>query len=567
MSAELTRPHRAARGALSLNVARADRWLVALWIALLLLVTAIPYWYAERRAAASGMHFNGVLINIPDNMQYWSWMRDHRDALVIPNRLTSEPNDPALFNLLWLMLGRIEQATGMSEAAIYQVLRVAGSGAFLVALWWFLGLIVPRRNERWAGFALISLGGGLGWIWVIDKYLNGLSDLRMPFHLYVSEPNTFFNVLAFPHFLAAAALILAVFGCFLKAERGDGRIWYAVATAAALFLGVQHAYDLIMIYAILGIYTLLRFAQAGRIRWDLFWGLGAVGLLSFPPAGYFVYITTQNPLWREVLDQFSNAGVFTPSPFGLLILLGLPFIISLIYGAILLRRGAWRAARHADASPAATFIWVWAIVGFALLYIPADFQIHMLNPYQIPLGILAIWALRELAGRVPWKLAGRKVGFTTLAGLLLVLCLPTTAYLWTWQMLDMRATERPFFIQADEVAALEWLEQRDSERAVVLAGLELGQFVPAYTSHRSVLAHWAMTAHFYERRDDVQRFFDGATGADERRRLLAELGVQYVLYGSEERALGNYNPAGDVLLEPVFDTPTVQIFAVTGSGD
>lgn len=561
MSAEVTSTHPNARAQAPALARIGDGWLVAIWIAALLLITALPYWYAERRAAANGQVFSGIVVNIPDNMQYWSWMRDHRTALLIPNRLTSEPNEPALFNLLWLGLGQVQRLTGWNEGAIHQLLRVGGSTAFLAALWWFIGLILPRRGERWAAFGLISLGGGLGWVWVIEKYVNGLSDVRMPFHVYVSEPNTFFNVLAFPHFLAAAALILVVFGCFLKAERGAGWGWYGLAAGAALLLGVQHAYDLVMVYAILGVYTLLRFAQARRIRWDLFWGLGAIGFISSPPAAYFVYITTQNPLWREVLAQFANAGVFTPSPLGLLILLGLPLIVTLAYGVALLRRGAWRDAFKAGATPTPDmFLWVWAVVGFGLLYIPADFQIHMLNPYQVPLGLLAVRALVEWAGR-PGQ-ARRLATFSALALLLIGACLPVNLYLLAWRGLDMHAMERPYFLTRDEAAGLAWLEARDDERAVVLASLDFGQRVPALTSHRSVLAHWAMTAHFYERRDDVARFFDATTAPAERTAILRDLDVRYVVHGDDERALGAYEPASDPLLELAFDSPSLQIYRV-----
>lgn len=570
LSQSSTRPRRLALGGLV-----ADRWLLGVAIVGLLLLTALPYLYGSWRAQQSGTHFVGVLINIPDNMQYWSWLRDHRSALVIPNRLTSEPNDPALFNVLWLVLGQIERLTGLEEPQVYQILRVVGSAAFLVSLWWFVGLLMPKRIERWAAWALATLGGGLGWIWVVEKYLSGLADVRFPFHLYVSESNTFFNILAFPHFLMAAAFILAVLGFYWLGERGRGWGYYALATVAAVLLGVQHAYDLIMVYAILGIYTLLRFAQARRILWGPFWGLAAVGFISFPPAGYFLYITTQNPLWIEVLDQFSNAGVFTPSPLGLLVLLGFPFMATIVYGALLLRSGAWRHAftPAGDAGDQVDlFLWTWAVVGFGLLYIPADFQIHMLNPYQVPLALLTIQALVKLADHLRAAARGKEQGapsligrlssFPALAGLMLLATLPVNLYLITWQMSEMHKLERPFFISADEYAGLNWLEARDSERAVVFSGLDYGQYVPAMTSHRAVLAHWAMTAHFYDRRDDVARYFDAATSPAERAAMLERLGVRYVVYGREERALGGFNPASDPTLELAFDRAEIQVFAV-----
>src|SRR5262249_7685982 len=137
-------------------------------------------------------------------------------------------------------------------------------------------------------------------------------------------------------------------------------------------------------------------------------GLAAVGLLSFPPAGYFTLLTTRNPLWKEVLGQFDNAGAFTPSLPHLVILLGLPFIVTLIYGLtslISLRKTGNRQTENQGIQSGSQFsvlgsgfLWVWAVVGFGLLYIPTDFQIHMLNPYQVPLALLCARALWHWLG-------------------------------------------------------------------------------------------------------------------------------------------------------------------------
>lgn len=541
-----------------------DGWLVVLWIAALMVITGLPYLYGYMSAPPNRTYI-GVMLDVPDTMQYWSWMRDHRTQLVIANRLTSEPNDPALFNVLWLIMGRIERVSGLSESTLFQLLRIVAGSGFLAILWWFCGLFFTKRNERWAVYALISVGGGLGWVWVIDKYLNGLADVRFPLDLYVFEPNTFLNLLAFPHFLAAAMLILMIFGFFLQAERSGNWRWYAAATATALYLGVQHAYDLLPVYIILGVYVLLQFVRARRILWDRFWGLGAVGLLSFPPAGYFTFLTTQNPLWREVLKQFANAGVYTPNPLHLFLLLGIPYCVMVVYGMVLL----WRIATKQLHNPFAPlrdtptspdlFLWTWALVGWGLLYIPTDFQIHMLNPYQIPVGLLAVRAVldwRERATTVApdirrWALM-----------VLLVLALPINFYIFAWRFTELKRAEKPYYLTSAEVAALDWLEAHDAERAVVLSGEEMGKFIPAYTDHRAVLGHWAMTAQFFKRRDDVNRFFNATTSKADRSQILQQLGVRYVFYGAEEQSLGDYNPELDPVLREAFSSLDVEIFEV-----
>jgi hypothetical protein len=63
----------------------------------------------------------------------------------------------------------------------------------------------------------------------------------------------------------------------------------------------------------------------------------------------------------------------------------------------------------------------------------------------------------------------------------------------------------------------------------VLAPLELGQFVPNLGQSRAVVAHWAMTVRYFERRDAAARFFARDTPDEEREALLAREGVTLVV--------------------------------------
>lgn len=554
-------------------------WLpLAAFVAGLLLFTAVPYAYGYLRAPA-GTAFQGIAFNVPDIAQYWSWLRDHQTALLVPNRMTAEPNDPAFFNTLWLVLGQIQRFTGWSEAAIYQLLRLVGATAFLLTLWWFVGLFTATPRARWTAYLLATLGGGLGWIWVVEKYLSRISDVRFPLDLYIVEPNSFFALMTLPHLVVAAAMIMGIFGCFLLAERrGDDPRLYGAATGVALLLGLSHAYDLIMIYAVLGAYVLTQFIAARRILWGRFWGLAAVGLLSFPPAGYFTYLTSRSELWKEVLAQFDNAGIFTPNLLHIPILLGVPFVITVVYGLSLLWRrfGGSRRQESPAREPAidgptpalsSHFLWVWTIVGFGLLYIPTDYQIKMLNPYHVPLALLATEAVgRWLEGRRRVG-PGRRPAFAArhsalIMALLVAVSLPTNIYLWGWRMLELSRGQAPFFLTDGQVSALDWLDARSEERAVVLSGIDLGQYVPALTAHRAFLAHWAQTVRFYEKRSDVERFFAAQTSPAERHALLERYGVDYVLHGPEERELGGFDPATDAALRPVFTAGDTVVYTV-----
>lgn len=516
------------------------RWplLVALLLALL---TTLPYVYALLSTPADRV-YTGLMLDAPDTLQYFSWLRDHHTALLVPNRMTSQPNDPALFNLLWLVLGQLQRFTGWSNAAIFQVLRLIGGAGLLWTTWWFFGLTARSDRTRGWAWALASCGGGLGMVWVIDKYARGLADVRYPFDLYVAEPNTVLSLLGYPHFLVAGALMVAIFGAALRAVRGGWR-WWIAAAVCGLVLSLQHAYDLLTLAAVFGLWIGLITLRQRAIPWRIVGGAAVVGLVASPPAAYFTWLTSRDPLWRAVLSQFSNAGVWTPNPPHLIILLGVPLLLALL-GLLGLRRVR-------DRSDGELLVYAWAIAGLGLIYLPVNFQIHLLNPLQVPLALLAVWAVERQIG--PW--IGRRWPRAQRWAMpaVLLLTLPTNLYLISWRFVELARYDRPYFLRADENAALQWLADRADRQDVVLSELDLGQFVAANTDARAVLAHWAQTVDFYATQRDVDRALDPTTASDQRRLILDRYGVSFVLAT---------DPIDDPALDPVWQQPAAIVYEV-----
>jgi hypothetical protein len=536
----------ASPSATPLSIVRRDYLLLALSIIGLLALTSLPYLYGSLSSPID-RRFMGIVSDVPDTAQYFSWLRAHQQALIVSNLMTPEPNQPAFFNLLWFGLGRLALSTGMSMAACLQLLRLVAGPAFGFALFWLYGSLAEDRRERWLATALVLLGGGVGWVWAVEKYLSGRDGLLYPLDVQVAEPNAFFSLIGFPHFLLAAALLLAIMGLFLVGERTGRMRFYGLAALLALMLGLQHAYDLITIYAVLGSYLLLRWCSRRIFPWRGVVGLTLIGLLSSPPAAYFTYLTSHDPIWRQVLAQFANAGVFTPNPLHLLIVLGPQ--LPLAFAAL---PGLWRRRSDAD-----LLLLAWAVVGFGLLYIPTDFQIHMLNPYQVPLALLAMRTVLRIAA-VPG--AAARLRRAAPAALLLI-AIPVNLYLFGWRFIDLRRHQAPYYLHQDEVAALDWLDRQGGD-AVVLSDETLGQYVPAFTGKRAVLAHWAQTVDYFTKRDEVAHFFDPPTPAAERAALLRRYDVAYVLVGESERrpGLGGALDAAPLVL--VFESPAAVVYRV-----
>ena len=584
-------------------------WRFVAAVAMVVLVlTSLPYVYGYV-ASPPDKHFMGLMLDVPDHGQYLSWWREFQTAVLIPNKLTPEPNEPVFFNLLWWVLAQVSRWTGLGYAPVYQVLRWVAGGSFLWAVYRLIARLVPAdggrmgdggargkagadgghpvvRRRRMA-FLLVASSSGFGWVLVVLKYVAGAwtgGELLFPLDVYVAEGNTFLCILGYPHFALAMTFIALTFEFGLRGWKEQKTRYFVVAGVLALILGWQHAYDLLIIYGIMGVFALLVWWRGRAFPWRLFWGEVIVCALSCSGAIYSVILTTVDPLWEEVLAQFANGYVYTPSPPHLVILFGLPLLLALAaWIGLAWSGGAARNLCHSERSKGVEesleaghrqgrsqwseedlFVMGWFLGGALLNYVPTDFQIHMLNSWQIPMMLLATKGLYDFIAPaiVKWGsgLGERVVRWVAVA--FVVAVLPTNVYLWVWRFLDLARGGYPYYLSTDEVAALEWLDENTEPEDVVLSSLTIGQYIPALSGNTAFLAHWAQTVGFYDKRERVARFFDADVPDDERVETLESFGVDYVLRGPAECALGDYDPENGPWLTLVFSRPQVEVYRV-----
>jgi hypothetical protein len=527
-----------------------ERRFVAAVIALALLISSAPLVYGYL-AAPPDRHFMGIVFNMPDHAQYFAWMRDLARENLAPNRLTPEPNAPAFFNLLWWSVGRLGALTGLDYAALWALLRVVSALALLGAGYAFIRAAVADERQRRLAFGLFTFGGGLGVVWVAVKYLRSLPDAPFPFDTYTAEPNTFFILMAFPHFGLALASVIAMLGLTLTAYRRR-QLRYALAAGVVGFtIGLQHAYDLITVFSVVGLFGLLVWLRDRRFPTFLLKCGMVLAALSAPPAAYISRLVLTDVTWGRKLEQFDNAGAWTPLPWHLPILLGAPFLLALL---------AFRPKMLRSRDDAELFTAAWFVAHFPLVYLPVKFQIHLLLGWQAPIAILAAGALLMIVR--PWlaRRAPRLAGPAVAA--LLGLCVVTNVYMTAWRFLDFSRHEVPYYLAQDEVAALRWLGERTTRADVVLADLDFGQNVPVWSDSRAFLAHWAGTLDFFEKRALAAEVLDPATPAARRAAILDEYAVTYVVVRSQNRPAEALASSSGGRLAPAFRAGDVTIFHV-----
>jgi hypothetical protein len=524
-------------------------------IAAVLVFTSLPYLYGYL-SSPPDKQFMGLMLDVPDHTQYLSWWRGFQSSLLVSNKLTPEPNEPVFFNLLWWVLAQISRWTGLGCAPVYQAFRWIAGGSFLWAAYRLIAHFLPDVSQRRTAFLLVTFSSGLGWVLVVLKYTLAKGELLFPLDVYIAEGNSFLCILGYPHFAFAVAFIALTFELIWRGWKVEQTKHMVIAGVLALLLGWMHAYDLLLIYGVMGTFALLVWLKQRAFPWRLFWGGVIVFALSCSGAVYSVILTTVDPLWEEVLAQFANAGVYSPSPPHMVVLFGFPLIVAAATGIGLACRKQW--------SEGNLFVVGWFLAGTALNYIPTDFQIHMLNSWQIPMMILVTKGLHDFI--VPsvanWRPGlGEKASRWAVTAFVIAV-LPTNLYLWAWRFVDLARHDYPYYLYQDDVATLEWLRDNTSPDSVVLCSLTVGQYVPALSGNTAFLAHWAQTVDFYDKRERAARFFDAEVDDAERLETIQTFGVDYVFYGPAEQALGEYNPATSSLFHLVFSNPKVKVYQV-----
>lgn len=492
------------------------------------------------------------MIDVPDHAQYWSWVTSSRAGFWISNRLTPEPNSASFFNVMMWLLAKVQVATNLGFPGLFQVWRVMGTMVVVLATLAFTHLFLDDQRERWTASWIVLLGSGLGWILVGLKYAMHVETPPWPTAVYVVEPNTFLAILGYPYIAIAQGLLaLSALGVFGFYDSGRRR-FAACAVVSAALLAAFHTYDLISLYALLGVFSLAVIVTRRVVPWRFVGMSAVVFVVSIPIGLYYRSLTTGDPLWREVLAQYANAGVWTPPPLGVLIIAGVPGVLAL-----------WSISNTTWKQPKTLFLWAWVASSLLLVHVPTVYQIKFFTGWQFPLAALSAMAWHRRVH--PWvaEVLTRMVKASPrtrqqVGGVILVvLMLPTSAYLYLWRFLDLSRHQSPFYLQRTELSALEWLSQQSNPRDVVLAPLDVGQFVPSYGNARAFLAHWAGTARYFERRDAVDRFFARDTTDQWRQSLLDDARVTLVVATERPDA---YNPSQSPLFRMVFEAGDVRVF-------
>lgn len=511
---------------------RRQRWIAAACACATALATLVPYVVAGR-LAPQGTAFPGFLLNPIDGFSYLAKMRQGLDgSWLFHLPYAAEQGAGVFLYPYYLLLGHLAGALGAQLIVVLHAARLVAATVMFITLYRALEEFLPDRRWRWYAYGLCLIGGGWGWLAVPFGLV--ASDLSIP------ETTPFLSSYSNAHFpLAAAAFLLAAVAVL---GRGAGRReWWAASAACGAVLALVLPFVLLPAGAVLvtGVALLARMERpanwwAGvRLRLP---ALAAFGAGAAPIAIYDAWILITRPDLAKWTAQNS-----TPSPSPLAYLIGF---------APLLLLGGWAFTRGARRRTSPWLLAGWAAVQLLLLYAPLALQRRLALGVFVPLAALAALGAAELPGG-----RGR-----LLALIIFITAIPSNLVVIAAGLGGVARGES-LLVQSDaEACASAWLETNAASGSLVLAGETHSNRLPAQAAVRVLYGHPFETPDAESERALVLSLYDDVTTLAAAVSALEARGVDYVVYGPEERALGP--AAWPEQLRRVADCGQVGVFEV-----
>jgi len=545
---------------------RLKEWIFPfLFAAVLMALVWIPYHDAYSRES-SGHKFMGLVgeTAIDDNNVYLGLMRQASEGKALfTNNFTPESNSPALFNFLYLSLGRLAGWTGWSLDSVHRGFGAVSILLLVLTAYSFIATAIRRPFYRRFALVLAIFGGGF--LWLDRMLLQPMGVYLRPITSWLVEVNLFHAMIVYPHFIFAAALMTGSLTLLLKSERVR-RFGPAVAGGCyAAVLASSHAFEAVAFLPIAGVYLLLDALGQGRLPGSNRLKCNAI-VLAMPLGMLMInrWMLMQEPIWGDVVARLD---FHTPDPFRLVFGLGASFFIVVLTSEGLLRMERPSGERMAKA---------WVLTVLFLAYVPfINWRWHLLNGIQIPLAILATQGLRRTLIRrilvrrralrrrrsLPRGLwAPPRLAFA-MTVVLLACCLSAGNLFLSYRHEATRVRE-PAFLTAAELSAMGWMDRAVSRDALIFASVAMGNYVPRLSGQRVFLGEDKLTNAYEVREKNVQDFFSEQWDDAKRMGLLKQFRVDYVFYGPDERKLGAYDPSRAEFLTRVYDQDGVQIYQV-----
>jgi len=528
---------------------RRIEWLiVAGCSAALLILAAAPVvdGYLQARPGTEFSGFVGMYHN--DYNSYLAWIRQAADGHTLFKILfTAEPHARRFFHPLFWGMGMTTRVTGVPLITVWYGFHAVGCVLMICGIYAFGARFAGDRTTRVLALILTTTASGFGWLTrpaAYTPWIERAIDLWMPeANVFQSAVTSFFTL---P--IALGLMLWSMIWALRYLE--SGRLREAlIGGGFALALVTVHQYDVVTLFAVLGVWTLL----AERKRWP---GMLLLAAIPLPYVAYSVVLMLRDP----VLSQVSWT-MPVPTVKAHLLGWGLPLLGALAALSMPRVRRDYRNVRLLAA---------WLVVNVALLFLPIEFRRKLIWGLYVPICLLAtmgaVAAGRSLLGGL--RPRPRRLALGAAAAALVVFSAWGSATFYVGLFERNRQFRIGDYLPDSYLEALAWLDDNARDGEVVLATPGIAALVPGRTGNAVFWGHWAQTIDADEKQRFLLSIFSDATvDSNDVLRVLQRNRVRYIV--ADGASAGLYRIPTDPSVyafrpwvRPVFANSTVRVWEV-----
>ena len=405
-----------------------------------------------------------------------------------------------IFNPVSIAIGLTSRLTGIPLVYLFHFFRLLFSISLLLMIYFFISLFFKESFWRIYALAFIVISSGLYWLTIVFNHpiLTDCWDVE----------SSVFSTISVESFLPfAISLMLGIFIYSLKYYEYSNIRYSFYSGFIALLLGTIHPFTLILIYLILGLYSVFLiisfFSFFKKIYIQkmkrIIIHYSIIINISIPIIIFYLYIILVDPVinnYFNISDKFTISIILSDYGFELLLaFIGIFFI--------------YKYKENTFYFPA-----LWLIICLFLILISVPFlkiRMFLLNGLNIPIGILGVYTISKyfsfkLNGKYYFHLKNALKLF--ILTFFLIFFSITNILLYSNHFKELSRKQIPYFLNKDIFLALKWLQDNTQSQDFILSPVEIHQLIPYLTGNRSYSYLDDSEFIAIERKKKIEWFFD-----------------------------------------------------------
>lgn len=471
-------------------------------LAITLVVLAAPYIYAYCNTP-SGKYCTSVLqpagAEVCDANFYISWgpVQAAEKHFLFEDKLNGYTNQRLVFNAYWLVTGYI---AGLLKADTYlfnHIQRLIASSILCLIIFNFLAVFFTDKKYHILAFILVLYSG-----YNLDAYPEGDIFQSMLWEVILPAGYCFF--------------LITIYYCYKTAFISPANVWKAAV--ASLIMGTVYPYATVSVcfimfntFAFLVLTKKMELLQAVK-------NYAIIFLFTIPIVLYDYYIVLTDKRYIEGIATFTSGPLYMFLP---------------AYGLLLAAALAGIYIAYKQKNTLMYFPGIWMVSTFIQIYFPIQiipFQIQLILGVQVPMVILAVYALNYLFNNISWLKSIQVQGVFVSLFFLSVVVSNAMVYARIVQMIS--ANIMPVYLEKDVVQGLKWLKANAKEEDVVISTPIISSYIPVISGTRIYSSdYWAPTPDFPQKVKKIDWLFDAKAEKSDSSVLsfLKENKISYVL--------------------------------------